>query len=191
MMPLKPLRALVVGGILLLSLPALAAEDASWMTYNNPYAKTDLTTPHRTDDQIISFAERMAAEILTLKPETYVEQLDGFKQSFEGQSWEEYSVFLISSQIYDFIREDGYATTAVVKGRGKMGGKGVVNHSYHWIVSVPLIVSFGKAPAEGKEKRIGNNYYVMKLQLARVRAQSNTDDGLVINAWKIEKSHPY
>ncbi len=168
--------------------PAAPATDAKpdWMAYKNPYVgeETDIANPHRNSDEIAAWARQAATDVLSFGPGDYREKIAGFKKYFAATGWQLYADYLRSSNTLTSVTTEGQTVGAIADGQAEIVNSGPVDNAYHWIVKVPLTISFSIKGANGAVKPTTTGKYTLFLDLARTAATDG--DGIVINNWRVD-----
>lgn len=184
--------------------PAPAGND--WMDYRNPYygELNDLSNPHRTVDEIIVWAQKRATdvmsfmsdrEIMTLEDrakannstfagESMNDKLRRIKTIFTQRGWAEYADFMRRNKVDEMVRLKDYSVTTIVNGNSLVIDSGAVGGSYHWMVRMPLMVTFLLMDMEGRAQASPATEFELVMQLGR-SAESTDPDALAIEGWQI------
>jgi hypothetical protein len=165
-----------------------APANTDWMTYKNPYAgeENNLANPHRTAEEISAWAQQAATDALSFTPANYKDKLNGFKKYFMQQGWQLYADFLKNSNLLNTVTNDGYSVGALADSRPETVNSGPINGIYHWIVKVPVTISFYTLGADGKAKPGMASKYTLFMDMART-TEGGGDDGIAINNWRMDE----
>lgn len=171
--------------------PAPAAAPApeakpDWMNYKNPYVgeENDLANPHRTTDEISAWAQQAATDTLSFNPTNYRDKLTSFKKYFAPQGWQLYADYLKSSNVMSSVTNDGFSVGAIADGKPDIVNSGAVDGTYHWIVKLPLTVSFFTTASDGTITPGTMSKYTLFIDMARIADQSG--EGIAINNWRMD-----
>jgi hypothetical protein len=173
--------------------PAQAAPEAEtapaptdWMTYKNPYVgeENDIGNPHRTPDEIATWAQQAATDVLSFTPADYKDKLNGFKKYFVPQGWQLYTAYLKDSNLLSMVTDQGYSVGTIVDSHPEIVNSGAVDGVYHWIVKAPVTISFFITDASGKIKPGAAGKYNLFIDMARVAAGGQ--DGVAISNWRVD-----
>lgn len=180
-----------------LSLPAMAQTVSAqldtkpgWMQYKNPYIgeQNDLANPHRSAEEILSWADQRATDFLSFGEGEMTAKLETMKKDFIQQGWLSYASYLRSSQLFDMVYNQGYSVTTIINGRSNIIGKGTASGAYHWLISAPLMITFMKKDTQGQLQPVGSGRYLLTLQVGRVK-KGGDDNSIAIESWEL-KSDP-
>jgi hypothetical protein len=97
----------------------------------------------------------------------------------------EYLNYLKDSKLTDMVQGQGYAVTTIVNGDSMILNSGAMAGNYHWLVELPLMVTFLHTGADGGQEAVAGGTFKLILQLGRV-APSTGVDGMAIESWKME-----
>lgn len=166
---------------------AAAPAGQDWMNYN-PYSgeESDVKNPNRTQEEIITWSQQRATEVMSFKPAEIDAKLAGLQKEFTQQGWAEYSAYLQSSKLIDMVKQQNYAVTTIVNGDTIIRNSGSLAGNYHWLVELPVMVTFIHTdPISGEQQPVAGGEFRLTLQLGRVPANQGVD-GMEIESWKIE-----
>lgn len=181
--------------------PTPPAAGADWMTYS-PYAgeTTDIKNPNRTQEEIINWSQQRVTEVLSFSPADIDTKLTKMVSAFTQQGWADYSTYLKDSKLADMVRQQGYSVTTIVNGDTLILNSGSMAGSYHWLVELPLMVTFlYTSGVDGEEpKAVAGGEFKLVLQLGRVPDKPGKDglavkqgiDGMAIESWKMQTKTP-
>lgn len=161
-----------------------------WMTYKNPYAgeETDLANPHRNSDEISAWARQAATDVLSFGPTDYRTKLGAFKKYFGPTGWQTYADYLRSSNILSAVTTDGLTVGAIAGGQPEVVNSGPVDNVFHWIVKIPVTVSYYNKGADGAAKEFSSAKYTLFMDMARTATTDS--DGISINNWRMDPVAP-
>jgi hypothetical protein len=195
------MRFLLVALLLLSAAPALAEEGRNpldvppppaptepvpdWLKYQNHYAgeQNDLANPHRSSEEMVSWSQNKAIDAMSFTPAEFNAQLMEVKKFFTPRGWAEYATWMRDSRLAEMVRQQRYAVSTIVNGDASITNSGSAEGSYHWIVDVPVIVTFLR-PGDEDAQPINGGKFRLTLQVGRI-TQKEGDDGLVIEGWKV------
>jgi hypothetical protein len=164
-----------------------STELPAWLQYKPTYTgeENDIANPHRTSDEMTTWAQQAAADVLTFDKANYSDRMSGFKKYFVLQGWQLYAGYLRDSKILSMVHDGGYAVGAIVDEVPEVVHSGATNGAYHWIMRMPITVSFFKKdPATGDMKTGPSGKFYLFLDILRV-PQGGGDDGIAIINWRI------
>ncbi|MEZ0225155.1 MAG: DotI/IcmL family type IV secretion protein [Alphaproteobacteria bacterium] len=167
-----------------------APNGADWMAYS-PYAgeESDLKNPNRTQEEIISWAQQRSTDVLSFSPTDIDAKLTKTQKTFTQQGWTDYATYLKDSKLAEMVRRDGYAVTTIVNGDTMILNSGSMAGNYHWLVELPLMVTFLHSGMDGSQQAVAGGEFKLILQLGRVAAKQGID-GMAIESWKMQTKTP-
>ncbi len=158
-----------------------------WLQYQDPYSgkQKDISAAHRTSQEIVAWASNTAAEAMSFDPMTFNKTLTDVKPKFTEQGWAQYANWLTESQMADMVRTKKYSVSTVANGEANVVNSASAGGNYHWIVEVPVIITFVQgATAEKDGTPIPGGRHKLTVQLGRV-AKGADDTGVSIENWKM------
>jgi hypothetical protein len=167
---------------------APAQQGGDWTSYN-PYSgeESDLKNPNRTQEEILSWSQQRSTEVLSYKGDnTEVDnKLKSVQKDFTQAGLQQYYAYLTDSKLIDMVKSQGYSVTTIVNGDSIILNSGSVAGSYHWLVELPLMVTFLHTNADGNQDPVAGGAFKLTMQLGRV-PQGQGVDGMAIESWKME-----
>ncbi|MBI1214719.1 MAG: hypothetical protein GC185_02745 [Alphaproteobacteria bacterium] len=162
----------------------------AWMEYQNPYAATenDLSNPHRTSDEIVTWAQNEITASMSFKSAEFNEKVTSLRTLFTDQGWRDYVTYLKSSQLVDMVRNQHFNVTTIINGDSTIINSGPVAGTYHWLVEAPTITSFTSKDADGRPVTVAGGNFKIDMQIGRV--PTGGVDGMAIESWHVEKQLP-
>jgi hypothetical protein len=182
-----------------IAVPAAAAQQApgapapapeplpAWLEYKPTYTgeENDIANPHRTADEMTTWAQQAAADVLSFSPDDYDAKMTGFKKYFVKQGWQLYTAYLKDSRVVEMVGAGGYSISAIVTEVPEIVNQGASGGAYHWIMRMPITIGFYKKdPASGDTKTGPSAKFYLFIDVLRV-AQGGGDDGVAITNWRI------
>ncbi|MDE1152918.1 MAG: DotI/IcmL/TraM family protein [Micavibrio sp.] len=172
--------------------PMAAEPTPDWMNYQNPYAgeQNDLSNPNRTPDEVLLWAGQQAATVMTYTPETFNDSIAAAKKVFSTQGWNEFGAYAHSVDLVSRVRDRQYSVTTIVKGNAAIVDSGPVAGSYHWLVRMPLMVTFLHDDADGNQQAVDGGDTDLTMQVGRVQDGTGGPDSMVIEGWRVASRAP-
>jgi len=172
--------------------PLAAEPTPAWMDYQNPYVgeQNDLSNPNRTPDEVLLWAAQQAASAMTYTPETFNDAIAATKKNFSAQGWSEFGAYAHNVDLVSRVRDREYSVTTIVKGNSAIVDSGPVAGSYHWLVRLPLMVTFMHADAEGNQQAVDGGDTDLTMQIGRVADGTGGPDDMVIESWRVAARAP-
>lgn len=171
--------------------PAAAkpAPAADWMSYKDPYTgeQNDIKNSNRTLDEITVWAQGRAAELLSFTPEEFSQKLSSIKTAFVPAGWNEYATYLQTSKMVEMVRDRQYTVTTIVNGDSLILDSRSVAGAFHWIVQMPLMVTFLHPDSNGDMAAVAGGEFRLTMSIGRV--QAGGIDGMAVESWKMENMH--
>lgn len=168
--------------------PVPAAPLPAWLNYKSPYEgeENKIANPHRTPDEMVIWAQQAAAETLSFKSSDFKEKMTEFKKYFAESGWLAYITYLKDSKLADMVNEDGYSIGTIVNTVPEIVSHGNMDGAYHWIIRMPITLSFFNTDAaSGKTRTGGSGKYMLYMDVMRV-AEGGGENGIAINNWRVD-----
>jgi hypothetical protein len=167
--------------------PGTARPPPAWLQYKNPYSgeENDISNPHRTTDEVTAWAQETSADVLSFGPRDYKEKLGGFKKYFVPAGWQLYAAYIKDTKLLDMVTAQGYSVGAIVSNSPDIVNHGPAGGVYHWIVRVPLTLSFFVSDAEGNARTAASGKYILYMDIARVA--TGGDSGVAVHNWRMDE----
>ena len=161
-----------------------------WLAYKNPYVgeENDIGNAHRTSDEMALWAQQAAADVLSFGADDYAAKMESFKKYFAQQGWQMYTAYLKDSKIADTVTQNGYSVGAIVDRTPDIVSYGPLDGSFHWIIKMPITVSFFSTDASGHTRTGGSGKYTLFVDVVRV--PQGGDNGVAINNWRVDGAQP-
>jgi len=160
----------------------------AWLQYKPVYKgeENDIANPHRTADEMATWAQQAAADLLSFSKDDEEAKMAAFRQKyFVDQGWQLYTAYLKDAKILDMVDGQGYSVTTIVSEVPEIVNKGSAGGSYHWILRMPITISFYKKdPATGESKPGNSAKFFLFIHALRV-ADGGGTDGLAIMDWRV------
>jgi len=158
----------------------------AWLEYKNPYAGEEdlISNPHRSAEEITTWAQQIAAEVLSFGPADYKKKLGGFKKYFVTDGWQTYAAFMKKAQLISRVEEGGYSLVSIVNAPPEITQQGDSGGVYHWTVKMSVTISVFGAGRDGKNRLETSGKYILLLDMARVA--EGGDNGIAINRWHVD-----
>ena len=158
-----------------------------WLKYKPAYQgeENNVANPHRTTDEITAWAQQAAADVLSFNKENLNARMESFKKYFVKQGWLLYISYLKDNKVIDMVNQQGYSVSTIVSQVPEIVNRGASGGVYHWILRMPITVSFFKKdPATGEPKQGPSGKFYLFLDVSRV-AIGGGDDGIDITNWRV------
>jgi hypothetical protein len=170
--------------------PAAAQPLPSWLEYKPAYVgeENDISNPHRTTEEITTWAQQAAADVLTFDKDNYTAKMVSFKKYFAPMGWDQYTEYLKDTKVVDMVGGNGYSIGAIVDEVPQIVNQGTTNGAYHWILRMPLTISFfTKDAASGQAKTGPSGKFYLFVDILRVAKNSGIggEDGIAIISWRV------
>lgn len=157
----------------------------AWLAYKNPYSgeENDITQPRLSSEDVTTWSQEAIADILSFGSNDYRSKLGGFKKYFVAQGWQAYTDFLKNTQLIDKVKNDGSAITTIVTTHPDIISHGLTDNAYHWIVKMPVTISFFTSGNNKDRLDISNQYFVF---IDVIRVAEGGDKGVAIQNWRVD-----
>lgn len=164
------------------------APAADWMSYKDPYTgeQNDIKNSNRTLDEITVWAQGRATELMSFTPQEFSKKLSDIKRMFVPAGWNEYAAYLQSSKMVEMVRDRQYHVTTIVNGDSMILDSRSVAGAFHWIVQLPLMVTFLHPDSNGDMAAVAGGEFRLTMSIGRVRAGGV--DGMAVESWKMEST---
>ncbi len=110
--------------------------------------------------------------------------MTGFRKYFVPQGWQLYMAYLKDTKVMDMVGSGGYTIGAIVTEVPEIVNKGATGGAYHWILRMPITISFFKKDQSGDSKTGPTGKFYLFMDIMRV-AQGGGDDGIAITNWRM------
>lgn len=167
------------------AVPAANGQLPSWLEYKPSYTgeENDIANPHRTTDEMTTWGQQAAADVLTFTQGDYARRMAGFKKYFLQQGWVLYTAYLRDTKVLDMIN-NGYSIGTIVTEVPVVVKSGATGGAYHWIMRMPITISFFKKdPASGDAKTGPSGKFYLFMDVMRV--SEGGGDGIAIANWRV------
>lgn len=146
-----------------------------WMTYKNTYAeKPSLAEPHRSNEEIQQWAQKIITDLFDLTPTNYKDKLKKLKNNFEKSSWASYAKHLKQSQIINLISKQQQSIEAIVRNIPEIIESKDRNGVYHWVIKTQITSSSFVTGGNNTKHLQQNNDYTVYIDAKRV--ENSSDD---------------
>ncbi len=172
--------------------PMAAEPTPAWMNYENPYVgeQNDIVNPNRTPDEVVMWAEQQATNALTLTPKDFNDKLTQIKKAFTAQGWLEFATYARTADLPNRIQTRDYSVTTVAKGDGLVIDSGPVAGSFHWLVKLPIMITFLHLDKQGDMQPVEGGDYDLMMQVGRVAQGTGGPEDMAIEGWRITPTTP-
>lgn len=158
-----------------------------WLSYKDPYIgeENNITKPKLSPEEVTLWSQDAIADILSFGPGDYKTKLGGFKKYFVPAGWQAYADFLRNAKLIDKVKDEGYAIRTIVT-----TPPDIVSHSlveggaYHWIVKLPVTLSFFIGGNNNRDKADASGNYLVFIDVTRV--SEGGDKGIAIQNWRVD-----
>ena len=159
---------------------------ADWLKYKDPYVgeQNDIKNSNRTLDEITVWGQSRATELMSFTPEDFSKKLSDFKKMFVPAGWNEYATYLQTSKMVEMVRDRQYTVTTIVNGDSLILDSRSVAGAFHWIVQMPLMVTFLHPDSNGDMAAVAGGEFRLTMSIGRV--QAGGIDGMAVESWKME-----
>ncbi|MDQ2993505.1 MAG: type IVB secretion system apparatus protein IcmL/DotI [Pseudomonadota bacterium] len=120
-------------------------------TVNPIYA---LDVPMVAIPALLQWANQAAIESYTFGFDNYVESLEGAKQYFTPNGWDDFQAALEKSQLLSTVIDKKLKVSAVTTGAPVIISQGFIFGIYQWRVQMPLLVTYESASEKKQSKML-------------------------------------
>lgn len=151
---------------------------------------SDLSTPHRNEQQISDWTTEIVTQAMTINPATYNKDFAKISGNFAPYALQEYQAYLTKTNMMNVLTSNSFRLQAVSDEAGSVIRDGAIGGTYHWLVQIPLMTSFYSADIQSVDKSANtqSQNLLVQVQVGRVAPKSNTDIGLVIERWSVSSN---
>lgn len=146
-----------------------------------------LDKPHRTGEQLVTWAEDRVTAAMNIDPAEWDAHLKLMQPDFAPYGLQEYQNYLQSSGIMDVLKTRNLRLNAIMDGTATLLSEGALSGSYRWLYQVPLMLSYYDASiktAKGQGGKVQNQKLTIRVQIGRSSLAQN-DDQIMIERWSI------
>lgn len=167
-------------------MPAEEGKLPSWLEYKPVYSgeETNIANPHRTRDEITTWAQQTAAEVLSFGRDDYTQKMTSFRKYFVPQGWDLYIGYLKQTRAIEMISAEDYTMGAIVADVPEIVNQGTFNGAYHWILRMPVTISFANKNPDGTAKPGPSGKFYLFMDVLRV-PEGGGDAGIAITNWRV------
>jgi len=169
-----------------------AQQIPEWLKYKPSYGtgesgeQNDIANPHRTTDEISAWAQQASADVLSFSAENQDAKISSFKKYFTAQGWQLYISYLKDAKILEMVDQAGYSVSTIVSQPPEVVNRGAAGGVYHWIVRMPITISFFKKDPASEEPKAGpSGKFYLFLDIARTTQESDAEDSMGIVNWRV------
>lgn len=146
-----------------------------------------LENPNRTPQQIVDWGTDVIDRALTIDPLTIDGEQKKLSANFIPFAMEEYKKYLETTGIVGTLKSNNMVMRAISSEGGLVTRQGAIAGSYHWLVKIPVMVSFFPKDMKTitKNTQIQNQQMVVEVQIGRVSPETAQSDGLAIERWRV------
>ena len=163
--------------------PKQVPKSPSWLDYKTPYAgeENNIANPHRTREEITSWAQQVAADSLSFSKVNYKNKLKSFKKYFVKKGWQLYAAYLKETKLINMVVDDGYTVGTIVNELPEITNKGTFGSVYHWVVKMPITISFFNSNTQKNPEPYASGKYFLSLDIGRV-----ANGNIAVMGWNVE-----
>jgi hypothetical protein len=151
---------------------------------------SDLGLPHRNEKQIIEWATEIVSQAMTVNPKTYEEDFKKIAPFFTAFSLKEYNDYMAKTNMINVLVSNSYRLQAMSDEEGSVVKDGKITGTYHWLVQVPIMVSYYKDNIQDVDKTatVTNQHLLVQVQVGRVKQKNGSDIGMAIERWSVSSN---
>lgn len=146
-----------------------------------------LENPNRTPQQIVDWGTDVVDRALTIDPAMMDQDQKKLSESFIPYALEEYKKYLETTGIVNTLKSNNMVMRAISSEGGLVTRQGAIAGSYHWLVKIPVMVSFFPKDMKTitKNTKVQNQQMVVEVQIGRVANETTESAGLAIERWRV------
>lgn len=147
----------------------------------------NLAIPHRNEAQITEWTTEIVSQALTINPASYHQDFAKLSPMFAPYALKEYQDYLTKTNMMAVLTSNSYRLQAISDEAGAVTKDGAIGGTYHWLVQIPIMVSYYNVDMQSVEKSTTaqNQNLLVQVQVGRVAPKTNTDIGLIIERWNV------
>lgn len=151
---------------------------------------SDLGLPHRNEKQITEWATEIVSQAMTINPKTYEGDLKKILPFFTPFALKEYNDYLTKMNMINVLVSNSFRLQAMSDEEGSVVKEGKISDTYHWLVHVPIMVSYYKDNIQDVDKSttVTNQNLLVQVQIGRVKQKNDSDIGMVIERWSVSSN---
>jgi hypothetical protein len=147
--------------------------------------ENDIANPHRTSDEMSIWAQETVADIMSFASGDYNGKLAQYRRYFTPEGWELYSNYLRDAKLLNIVSEQGYSIGTIVDSVPEIVNQGTSGGVYHWILKMPITISFFNADNVGNIKTGASGKYILYIDVMRI-PETNSGENIAINNWRVD-----
>ncbi len=161
-------------------------DSAAFEIQNLPENAIPLNRPHRSKTHIREWLVRAVSDAMTFENSSFEEALSKTAASFDKNGQAEYIKFLNEKNIERIIRSGKYNIRSFIKDTPILESEGEVNGTYHWLFSVPVMLSYMDKNMKSYENAEPVNQTInLIVQVGRIETTAEKGGiGIVIERWE-------
>lgn len=149
----------------------------------------DIDQPDRSPEEIAEWAGAVVVQALTLSPATYQKTLGQIGPNFAPYGLKEYQDYIGKVGLIETLTKSNMRVQAITEGSPQVIRDGLVSGSYHWLVQVPLMITFyndAVRKIEDKNAALGQNQKMtIQVQVGRTPKKDSASSGVAIERWVV------
>ena len=151
---------------------------------------SDLSKPHRNEQQITEWSTEIVTQAMTINPATYDKDFAKISANFAPYALKEYQDYLTKTNMMNVLNSNSFRLQAISDEEGSVIRDGAIGDTYHWLVQIPLMASFYNVDMQSVEKTTNaqSQSLIVQVQVGRVKSKSSTDIGLIIERWSVSSN---
>lgn len=175
--------------------PAAAASKSPLM---DMYGKKDdaspkntltIDQPHISPEEIASWAAGIVSQSLSFSPKDVSILQARLANDFSAYGMQEYQEYLKKSGIIDTLNMRKLKALTIYDGEAQVIREGVVSGTYHWLVQVPVMVTYydqSMSRIVDKNAKYGQSLQlVIQVQVGRTNKSTVNETGVEIERWLV------
>lgn len=136
-----------------------------------PLGQPNLSTP-----ALMSWVAQSTTEVMTFGFNDYRRRLQESSRNFTRRGWESFTQALQRSRIIEMVEVNQQLITAAPKGAPILQSEGLVAGRYHWVVQIPLILTYRSG------SKTSNTTLLVTVTVVRV-PRLESSNGIGIEQW--------
>lgn len=151
---------------------------------------SDLGLPHRNEKQIIEWATEIVSQAMTINPKTYENDFKKISPFFTPFALKEYNDYMLKTNMVNVLVSNSFRLQAMSDEEGSVVKDGEITGTYHWLVQVPIMVSYYKDNIKDVDRSttVTNQNLLVQVQVGRVKQKNGSDIGMAIERWSVSSN---
>lgn len=176
-----------------------------YLQFHQRDAKADLSIPHRTQAEVLIWANQTVSSLLsfdagtdndmnskTFGDYTYKKHFAEYQSKFLKKGWQQFQAYLKKYYMVERVLDKKYRVIAINEGYSFVARHGTVSGVYRWDVEIPVLLSYmdmnAPRPKDPREEPPVAMNEAAKIVLSITRVTEGGGDAqLAIAGWRVKE----